>query len=300
MVSEWNSCHPLWRNDALVMMGAYSGLQNWSALQYALGGAPFGEADQAKAKLDNVFELAFQGGTLGLWPAVSTMVLRRDVKEANREVYRPLGHREVFDPASRVGLPEGLPFVAKTGMVFVGDKTVKPEYDPFLSDYVRSGTARSVTGELFTDWSNGIFTVDTPRTQAIVGFLQKTPKGVSNLWVDLSNEFVTVMATSIDGAPISQSKRVLLTAVGNTINSGMEIAPSGTSFKQGGHAPILIEPMVGKVKLSKLQGTLGKPVVYYLNASGTRMGQVPVNADGDSVSFIMAPSYKAMHYELVR
>lgn len=299
LISEWSSCHPLWRNDAQLMMAGYSGLHNWSALHYGLGGNPISEQDQSKAKLDNVFELAFQASTLALWPATSLMVLRRDVKEAQQEAYRPLAHAEVFDPAARVKLPVGLPFVTKSGMTFTGERAPEPTWDDLLTKYVTGSSARSATGELATDWKQGTFTVDTPRSQGAVGFFEQRPVTLSNLSASLSNPFITVVATSLDGAAIADSKRVLLTAVGNTINSGMELSANGSSFRKGGKGPILVEPMLGSVALKGLKPAAA-PKVYYLSMSGKRRGEVPVESSGDSLRFELLAKYQAAHYEVIR
>ncbi len=299
LISEWNSCHPLWRNDAQLMMAGYSGLHNWSALQYGLGGNPISEQDQSKAKLDNVFELAFQASTLALWPATAAMVLRRDVKEAPQDAYRSLSHTEVFDPAARVKLPIGLPFVTKSGMAFTGDKAVDPGFGDLLAKYVSGSSARSVTGELITDWKQGTFTVDTPRSQAAVGFFDQQPVALSNLTASLKNAFVTVVATSLDGAALSDSKRILITAVGNTINTDMELSANGASFRKGGKSPILVEPMLGSVTLKGMKKA-GAPKVYFLSMSGKRRGEVPADVSGDALRFELLAKYKAAHYEIVR
>ncbi len=299
LISEWHSCHPLWRNDAQLMMAGYSGLQNWSGLEYGLGGNAFSEQDQRKAKLDNVFELAFQASTLALWPATATMVIRRDVKEAPQDAYRPVSHDEVFDPASRVKLPTGLPYVTKSGMAFTGDKASEPNYAELLSKYVTANSARSVTGELATNWKQGTFTVDTPRSQGAAGFFEQQPVNLSNLSASLKNAFVTIVATSLDGAPIAESKHILITAVGNTINTDMELAANGASFRKGGKSPILVEPMLGSVTLRGLKRE-SAPKVYFLSMSGKRRGEVPADASGDAVRFELLAKYKSAHYEVVR
>ena len=65
-------------------------------------------------------------------------------------------------------------------------------------------------------------------------------------------------------------------------------------------APVLVEPMVGRVTLSALSGDLSRAVVYHLDASGQRAGQVPVTRIGNALSFEMKPEFRAMHYEVVR
>ncbi len=295
VIGEWSSCQPTFRNDALVMMAAYAGFQNMNPFMYSMGTVD--EDSQRGAKLDNVFTLSNQGGILALWPSLSTLVHRGDVAEAPSAAYRAIGEDAVFDPATRVGLPDGLGLVVKSGMDF-GSKKVS-DFDSLLAKYVKGKTATSVTGELFTDWGDGIFRVDTPRTQAVSGVGQGRTHATSNLSVTLRNQWLTVVATSLDDKPISASDHLLVSAVGNAVNKGMTLAPSGVTWKNAGQAPIMLEPMVGTLALAQLKDPT-RLTVYYLSISGKRLGKVPAERRGDDLVFALAPKYKTLHYEIVR
>ncbi len=299
-ISEWSSLQPVFRNDALVQMAAYAGLHNWSPLMYALGGSPFSESDQAGCKLDNVFELKCQGGILALWPALSRLFHRRDVKESPEAYYRPIDGAELFDPRTRVGLPTGLAYVAKSGMEFVGEKPKPMRIDALLAKYVKESSATSITGELFTDWGKGLFTLDTPRSQGIVGKTDGAKQSVSNLSVRVTNAWATVLATSLDDRPIAKSSHVLISAVGNAVNRGMRLTTSGTAWKRAGTAPVLLEPMLGTVELTALTGDTAELTAYYLSVSGKRLGSVPLKSSAGTASFDMKPEYQTLHYEIVR
>ncbi len=295
VIGEWSSCHPGFRNDALVMMAAYAGFQNMNPIMYSMG--TIDEAAQRGAKLDNVFTLSNQGGILSLWPALSTMVHRGDVSEAPVAAYRALSEDAVFDPATRVGLPDGLALVVKSGMDF-GSKNAT-NFEQLLAKYVKGKTAISVTGELFTDWGEGIFRLDTPRTQAISGAGRGRKHQTTNVSATLKNEYVTVVVTSLDDQQIAVSKRLLVSAVGNAVNQGMTLATSGVTWKNAGKAPIMLEPMVGTLELKGLKDP-AKFTVYYLSISGKRLGKVAVEQHGDDLVFALEPKYKALHYEAVR
>ncbi len=299
-ISEWSSLQPVFRNDALVQMAAYAGLHNWSPLMYALGGSPFSESDQANCKLDDVFELKCQGALLALWPALSRLFHRRDVKESPVAYYRPIDDVELFDPRTRVGLPTGLAYVAKSGMEFVREKSRKSDFDELLAKYVRGSSATSVTGELFTDWGRGLFTLDTPRSQGIVGKTDGAKQSVSNLSVRVRNPWATVLATSLDDKPLSKSSRILVSAVGNAVNRGMKLAPNGTAWKNAGTSPVLLEPMIGTVELTGLTGDTSNAMAYYLSISGQRMAAIPVQVSPGKVMFEMDAEYRCLHYEIVR
>jgi hypothetical protein len=60
---------------------------------------------------------------------------------------------------------------------------------------------------------------------------------------------------------------VLVSALGNAVNTGISLAPGGNRLMNAGTAPILVEPIRAKLTLSKLTGA---PLVYALGPSGER------------------------------
>lgn len=300
IITEWNNCHPLYRSEALLMMAGYSSLHGWSALQYSFSGQPLSESDQKDARLDSVFDMWFQATNLALWPATSLLYHRGDVREADASAWRPMDDAEAHDPDTRVGLPDGLAFVAKSGMEFTKDAKHEPTWDKLLAKHVDKRVARSVTGELVTDWGTGLFRLDTARSQGAAGFLGGHPQRLANADVAIDNAYGTVVVTSLDKAPLAKARRILVTAVGNTVNSGMEVRPGNSVLKAGGQSPILIEALAGSVKLHGLEGDASGLKAYRLTVSGARAGEVPIERDGEGVTVKLRPEYRAMHYELVR
>ena len=75
-------------------------------------------------------------------------------------------------------------------------------------------------------------TVDTPRTQAIIG--QPDAKPLRNLSIDLENHFAAILLTSLDGKPISSASKLLLVTGAVTANTGMEWNEKRTSVVKWG------------------------------------------------------------------
>ncbi len=73
-------------------------------------------------------------------------------------------------------------------------------------------TVASSTGELELNWDKGICTVDAPKYQAISGFLRVAGGTfkTSALRVDSLNDYVTIVAVSMDDQPIRSSSKVLV------------------------------------------------------------------------------------------
>ncbi len=251
--------------------------------------------------LGSNFDIANQPGMMGVWPAVSLIVHRGDVREAPLGHFLPLSDDQVFDPRRAPRrVPNALAIVAKTGIEFTGAKQTPFDFNALLGKQVKGTQATSVTNELSLDHAAGLFRVNTPRSQGFTGFAGGKTQSFVNLQVTLQNSYGLVTASALETAPLSSARRILISAIGNAMNTGMEIDENGNRVRAIGGAPVLVEPIVGQVRLSALNGDLSRAVVYHLDASGQRAGQVPVVRAGNALSFEMKPEHRAMHYEVVR
>jgi hypothetical protein len=296
IVTEWQTSAPNdYRQEGMLFMSAYCAFQNWSATQFSYShGLNYGEV------LNSNFDVHNQPGMMGAWPFSSLIVHRGDVRESPVGYFQPLSNAQVFDPATRIKVPEQMGMVAKTGIDFTGRQSRTLDLDALTKRQVQGKRAVSVTGELTFDSEQGHLMVNTPRTQGFTGFSGGKTANFSNLQVQLQNTYGMVVASALERKPLNQSRRILLSAIGNAMNTGMAIDESGSRVRETGTAPVLVEPMRGTVRLLKLRGDLSKVVVYHLNPSGQRVGRVPVLRSGNALIFEMKPDYKTMHYEVVR
>ena len=84
----------------------------------------------------------------------------------------------------------------------------------------------SDTGELswLTDGGkNGLVSVDSPRSQALVGFISANKVETRNLSAQIRNAFAVITLSSLDGKPLDLSNRILLTTTGREENTGQKI-----------------------------------------------------------------------------
>jgi len=78
------------------------------------------------------------------------------------------------------------------------------------ADFAR-GVLKSTTGEVLMDTPRGICVIDAPCAQGVVGFLQNAGTvETSALAIDMQNDYGAVLAVSLDGLPLTQSKKILL------------------------------------------------------------------------------------------
>jgi hypothetical protein len=131
----------------------------------------------------------------------------------------------------------------------------------------------SDTGEL--SWQrnggkNGVVTVDTPRSQALVGFV-KNAKSTANLSANVAPEHCAITLSAVDGHTIAQSARLLLIMGSRVENTGMLWNDKRTSLLDWGKAPTRIEPVTGSITLQNL-GAAKAVNVTALDGGGAPLG----------------------------
>ena len=135
-------------------------------------------------------------------------------------------------------------------------------------------------------------TVNTDKTQALIGFTEKMNDAeTKNLGADIDNFFASVTLTSLDGKDISSSEKMLLTTAATSILSGSKWNDERNSLVEWGEHPFVITPVTGNltligleyngdVKITPLDGA-GKPIgepeiiTAYNNVLKFKIGQTP-------------------------
>lgn len=112
-------------------------------------------------------------------------------------------------------------FVGPVEVVHGGDPAKTAALD--LSRYIdrTAGTVKSETGELEFDFRRRFARLDAPAAQGVVGFLDGVGlTRLSTVDVVSRNEFGAVLVVSLDGAPLSNSTRVLVQYTGPSRPTG--------------------------------------------------------------------------------
>jgi hypothetical protein len=289
-VSEVNEPFP---NDdgaeQIPILAAYGGLQDWDAILWYTF-----EPKKDPYWLPYVgdpFDLSLDPVKMTELAAGALTFLRGDVAPARATVLRSYSVAQVFDstrlpatgsPYFTPGFPLWIPLehgsrIASLNGVPTAGFEKKPRPDPIPAD----------TGQLIWDVSGGgrgSITVDSPRTQARIGFDTTEGKMPANLSVQISNPFSAIVLTSLDGEPIARSTRMLLITAARVANTGMEWNQGHTGLAQWGGPPTLIEPVSGHIELRGLfpaMAVMAQP----LNGAGLPLG-APLQGtrDGDTWS----------------
>ena len=159
----------------------------------------------------------------------------------------------------------------------------------FTSSDMAARRFPSDTGELVNDFGRGVFTIDTPRCQAVVGFPDRTGRiELRDVAFDLHKP-CTAVVISLSGEPIRQATRLLVATVGNSVNSSLDLSvPMGEAqlllsgdanlashaeCDRNGHAPALIEPISGQITLKRRSGR-----AFVLDSNGRQIDEARAKA----------------------
>lgn len=272
-VSEVNHPNPNeYAAEMMPILAAYAGFQDWDGVYFytfepkALSDWQDYVPDEFDITLDPVKMTQMKMGALlftrgDVQPARQTVVRDYSAEQVNEAMRLPEAERPFFTP----GFPKATPLVHGTRIGTLDGKSTADHgpapQPPYLAD----------TGELgwYVDpGKHGVVTIDTPRTQALVGFIKENAdKTTRHLKAELRNEFAAITLSSLSNLPIQRADRLLLTASARWQNTGSKWNERRTLWEFWGHGPTLIEPVTGWLMLRELDGAVAVSVTPLDGAS---------------------------------
>ena len=279
-VSETN--HPFpneWAAEGIPIIAAYGSFQDWDAIIMYTFEPKL--APDWKPYVGDPFDISLDPVRMTEMATGALTFLRTDVRPARQTVARTYSKDQVLasrllprteQPYFTPGFPLSLPLQHAVRIKSLdGQPTEKfgaTENGPIVSDTSELAWYRS--GEA------GLVTVETDRTQALVGFLKSNPKALRNLSADIANNFAAIVLSSLDAKPLARSDKMLLTAGSRVANTDMKWDPGRTRLLNQGASPSLIEPVSGTIVLRKLEGAAAVTATA-LDGSGKPLGE-PISA----------------------
>ncbi len=144
----------------------------------------------------------------------------------------------------------------------------------------------SDTGELRRDWSKGLFTINTPRSQGASGWLSEQEKiTLADVTLSIDTPKATVILSSLDGKAIRESGKLLISCAARTSTRG----------EQQWNQKIITEPVTGTITIKsdatsmsiaplRGDGTEGKPVKLLKNGDSF---QATLKSDDNTLWWII-------------
>ncbi len=254
-VTEWNVFpFPIPdRHSNPVYIASIARLQGWDAvMQYAYGQIPLNDAGTPSNW--HAFNDPALVATL---PAAALIYRQGHVKEAVTTYVLSLSREQLFYQAHSPDTSIAVRTASEKGKLVIAMPKVKdlpwlksgpiPSDAKVIHDLNQSMLDRSATevlsdtGEIRRNWVKGVYAIDTPRTQAAMGWVGNETIALSDVKFDIKTRNATVAVQSLDGAPIRRSKSLMISLGARSIPSGYRL-------------PFRSEPVLGQLTIRAPKG----------------------------------------------
>ncbi len=297
----------------LIASAIYS-YQGWSLTAFTYMNK---DLDNRTNQITNSFIIMDHPGRFSTITSASLLYRRAEIAKAEAGYYRVITVDDAMDYKNQLmGLQEGTYVVGKTGVYFAdkdgnllfqsGEYDISSvKNDAEILEKILHSQLINEGGEMIWNKSAQTFEVNTKSTQGAVGYIggRNIRLNDVDLYINTSYAQVTVSALGarVNGVnpTVATADTLLITAVGQSRNSGAEISSDGTTITALGTSPILVQPIVGKVVLKSYDDF----EVYILSSSGVRVTDrtATVGKDENGYTVItLTKEDKTTYYEVVR
>lgn len=134
----------------------------------------------------------------------------------------------------------------------------------------------SDTGQIRRDWTTGVGTLDTPKSQAAYGWIGGRTLALQDVTLEIDTPKATVVVTALDGLPIHRSKE-LLVSVAAQVDS------------EGGKPPLRAQAVTGRLSIrSEHERLVMRPITTGSRAAAPHAGvQQAGRREGDAHAFTL-------------
>jgi hypothetical protein len=251
--------HPFpnqYASEGIPILAAYAGFQGWDGIVWY----SFEQKKDPNWKpyVGDPFDMSLDPIKMPQMAAGALMFVRGDLEAAKQTVERSYTSQQVWDSrfltkADRPYFTPGFPMVTP---LLHGSRIKSLDAEPTAAvSEDSSSPLKSDTGQLawYTNSTQtGVVTIDSPRSQGLIGFVKANDAKVTNLAADVKNDFCAIVINSLEDKPISGCSKMLLTACVRVENTDMTYDATRTHTSKQGHSPTLIEPVTGYIILRSL------------------------------------------------
>ena len=304
-ITEWNFSGPcMFRGVGGIMTGAFSALQDWDGLwRFAYSHSEDGLRD--RKGFPGYFDVASDPLGQASDRASVCLFLRGDMAPLANKLALAVTP-DTFMPAD--GKPTGVvpkwrdaAWLTQVGTavspVPAGVKTFN------LGEQLAKDAAPvplATNPAIAFDRTVGSFRIDTPRTAG--GFTPKGTLAAGPVTFDVGDVPATVWASSLDGKPIAQSARILVTHLTDVQADGNVYADKAktTLLRWGSYPPVV---RAGQAKVSLALNAPASYEVWTLDTAGRRLAKLPAAVTDARLAFtadVKGSAGAQMLYEVVR
>ena len=295
-VSEYRYCGPgRYRAISGTLTGAMASLQDWSALwHFAWSHGPDGIVRPETTKSVGMFDVSGDPIAQLAERTVAALFLRGDVRPLatasgvrldRADLTRIDGPYGLWQTRQQAGFA-GAAWRTRIGMFLgaepdgVTDVGTYPAVDNLSAEAVGPSASSESGVTVCTD--TGTLTVATPRSCAV--FAEGGACRAGALAVELGSEPAAVACISVDGKPLAESRRLLVTHLTDVQNTGVTYADERRNILlKPGNLPLLVRAGEARVSLSVGRGEWE---VWALSTTGAHRMRVPCEATEKGLVFV--------------
>lgn len=333
--SEWDLTIPnKFRAESSLMMAAIGCLQNWSGYtihtyaytsqlenMHILGKEVSCATISGTGYREGIFSTWNDPAKFGLFYHASLITRRTDVKPSDTKVTIAIEDLEdekvpncMYHKTKKLALPASTE-LCQVGVDFWKESENTIPDSQALVD-LSTGEVRSDTGEMYRSWEKRYGIIDSPKSKCVYGRLAKNGTlQLNDFTVTCRSNYATIALSSLNNdLPIGQTDSMLLSAVGDAINTDMKITdnvpdsaqpkstwmgmPPHRKLEDFGKPPILAEVIEADIAIR----TDKKMSVQAVSAEGLQIGYVPVTYEDGWMKFTIGhkkfPSIYYLIHEL--
>jgi hypothetical protein len=314
-ITEWNVPYPaIDRFTAPLYVASIASLQGWDApmiYNYSQIGLDRPGPEEWSHRI-NKWSTFYDPAISGIMPAAAIAYRRRHISPARTAYCLKLAPEQLFGTllgpentatirtlVEQSRLTIAMPAVPELPWLKPSEPSgdVKIVTDP-NHDFIPEGESqvRSDTGELSRSWKEGIQTIDTPRTQAVSGWIGGKLLETKDATFQFKTRTAVVAVTSIDDLPIDSSRFLMITAVGQGRPSPATHLGKVLPDRTHEHLPFLSEPVIGSIAIRTKTGGLE---LLALSADGKVVGRATPPIENGSLT-IALPALQGTHWYLLK
>jgi hypothetical protein len=274
-VSEVNEPFPSdYGAEMIPLLAAYGAFQDWDGIIFYSFEAKL--SGSWEGVVGDHFDISQDPVKVAQMPVGAMLFLRHDVAAAKMTVERTYSAEQINEsmrlPSSELpywtpGFPLSVPLEHGSRIKCLDceptAKVTSEVTNPIVSD----------TKELswgLSEKKNGVVTIDTARSSALVGFVKENGAATSHLSAEVENEFCALTLSALDDKPLVRSESMLLTTAGRVENTGQTWNARRTNSDVWGTAPTRIEAVKGWLLIKGVEGAVGMDVTT-LDGAGRPM-----------------------------
>lgn len=230
-------------------------MQGWSAVMFfAYSQEPFADSWSSAS----VYHAYNDPALIASLPAAALLFRQRHVSEARTIYVFAPGKDLLFDQEISAATSVALRTAAERGKLMIAlpqvpelpwlQKSVLPTGAKIISDprqsQIPAGAAEVVsdTRELTRNWDQGTFTINTPRTQAAMGWIGGKSISLPEVDIAVTTGNAVVAVQSLDGNPVGESAHIM-------ISVGARSVPASANA-----LPYYSEPVEGTLRITARSG----------------------------------------------